>query len=40
MDYKISIELQIPYQEGAVVCKNCALEFLKQGIKALKGGAA
>ena len=36
-DYQINIELQIPYQEKTVVCKDCALEILKQGIKTLEG---
>ena len=35
--YQINIELQIPYQEKTVVCKDCALEILKQGIKTLEG---
>ena len=34
--YQINIELQIPYQEKTVVCKDCALEILKQGIKTLE----
>lgn len=38
-DYEINVELQIPYQEKTVVCKDCALEILKQGIKTLEGGA-
>lgn len=38
-DYQINVELQIPYQEKAVVCKDCALEILKQGIKTLEGDA-
>ena len=36
-DYQINVELQIPYQEKTVVCKDCALEILKQGIKTLEG---
>ena len=36
-DYQSNVELQIPYQEKTVVCKDCALEILKQGIKTLEG---
>lgn len=36
-DYQINVELQIPYQEKTVVCKDCALEILKQGVKQLEG---
>ena len=38
-DYQINVELQIPCQEKTVVCKDCALEILKQGIKTLEGDA-
>ena len=38
-DYQINVELQIPYQEKTVVCKDCALEILQQGIKTLEGDA-
>lgn len=36
-DYQINVVLQIPYQEKTVVCKDCALEILKQGVKQLEG---
>lgn len=35
-DYQINVTLKIPYQEKTVVCKKCALEILKQGIKQLE----
>lgn len=35
-DYQINVTLKIPYQEKTVVCKNFALEILKQGTKQLE----